>query len=289
MSLLYNLSTLFPSLERPHQKRDKKRAENKDGEKPESGPLPNGLHESESLATRRSVHPSHPWIGFLDHDICELDMSTTKWHRKNVEGSLFVVERKVGKGTSNSNSRFQFVVLNRLSDERFVESIAKDAVELSEKYLLYKTDSDEVRNGCGFTTRKNRRIYTRLFRECKRWREVVYTNNEDSVGKSSSSIDDVASLFQSAMGVEMLPLKSKPKKPDGGKKKSGGGGNGEAAITRDAIRKAMLRLATNDAFLDAIAERVGTVSKKMWRKLFAPKREKKERAMKLNAVVLSRL
>ena len=75
----------------------------------------------------------------------ELDMSTTKWHRKNVEGSLFVVERKVWKGTSNSNSRFQFVVLNRLSDERFVESIAKDAeFELSEKYLLYKTDSDEV-------------------------------------------------------------------------------------------------------------------------------------------------
>ncbi len=45
------------------------REENKDGEKPESGPLPNGLHESESLATRRSVHPSHPWIGFLDHDV----------------------------------------------------------------------------------------------------------------------------------------------------------------------------------------------------------------------------
>ena len=32
---------------------------------------------------------------------------------------------------------------------------------------------------------------------------------------------------------------------------------GEAAITRDAIRKAMLRLATNDAFLDAIASELG--------------------------------
>ena len=31
MSLLYNLSTLFPSLERPHQKRDKKRARRKQG------------------------------------------------------------------------------------------------------------------------------------------------------------------------------------------------------------------------------------------------------------------
>ena len=59
------------------------------------------------------------------------------------------------------------------------------------------------------------------------------------------------------MGVGNAPAKSKPKKPDGGKKKSGGGGNGEAAITRDAIRKAMLRLATNDAFLDAIASELG--------------------------------
>ena len=76
----------------------------------------------------------------------ELDMQTTKWHRKNVEGSLFVVERK--KSSTNSNSsRFQFIVLNRLSDERFVESIAKDAeFEMSEKYLLYKTDTDGERS-----------------------------------------------------------------------------------------------------------------------------------------------
>ena len=188
----------------------------------------------------------------------ELDMTTTKWHRKNVEGSLFVVERKVGKGTSNSNSRFQFVVLNRLSDERFVESIAKDAeFELSEKYLLYKTDSDEV-NGVWFYDEKEQtNIYEIIQRAQEMERSGVYTNNEDGVGKSSSSIDDVASLFQSAMGVGNAPAKSKPKKPDGGKKKSGGGGNGEAAITRDAIRKAMLRLATNDAFLDAIASELG--------------------------------
>jgi hypothetical protein len=189
----------------------------------------------------------------------ELDMSTTKWHRKNVEGSLFVVERKVGKGSggsSGSGSRFQFIVLNRLSDERFVESIAKDAeFEMSEKYLLYKTDADEV-NGVWFYDEKEQtNIYEIIQRAQEMERTGVYANNDDGNGggKSSSSIDDVASLFQSAMGVGGAASSAKPKpKKETGKKKSGGG-SGEGTVTRDAIRNAMLRLATNDAFLDAIA------------------------------------
>ena len=101
-------------------------------------------------------------------------------------------------------------------------------------------------------------IYEIIQRVQEMERSGVYTNNEDSVGKSSSSIDDVASLFPiSDKWVEMLQ-RNRSKETRWWKKKSGGGGNGEAAITRDAIREAMLRLATNDAFLDAIASRVGT-------------------------------
>jgi len=60
-------------------------------------------------------------------------------------------------------------------------------------------------------------------------------------------------LFQSAMGVGGAASSAKPKpKKETGKKKSGGG-SGEGTVTRDAIRNAMLRLATNDTFLDAIA------------------------------------
>ena len=261
MSLLYNLSTLFPSLEqRPHQRETRRSARDKKTRMVKNPKVDHTQTDSMNLKVLRRDDPSIQAILGSASSITmyELDMSTTKWHRKNVEGSLFVVERKVGKGTSTSNSRFQFVVLNRLSDERFVESIAKDAeFELSEKYLLYKTDSDEV-NGVWFYDEKEQtNIYEIIQRAQEMERSGVYTNNEDGVGKSSSSIDDVASLFQSAMGVGNAPAKSKPKKPDGGKKKSGGGGNGEAAITRDAIRKAMLRLATNDAFLDAIASELG--------------------------------
>ena len=205
----------------------------------------------------------------------ELDMQTTKWHRKNVEGSLFVVERK--KSSSNSsNSRFQFIVLNRLSDERFVESIAKDAeFEMSEKYLLYKTDTDEV-NGVWFYDEKEQtNIYEIIQRAQEMERSGIYANNGEEGGggggtgttkSGGSSIDDVASLFQSAMsgfgGGAEKPAKPKPKKETNiaaGKKKSGGVGSsaGEnssgAMITRDAIRNAMLRLATNDQFLDAVA------------------------------------
>ena len=205
----------------------------------------------------------------------ELDMQTTKWHRKNVEGSLFVVERK--KNSSNSSSsRFQFIVLNRLSDERFVESIAKDAeFEMSEKYLLYKTDTDEV-NGVWFYDEKEQtNIYEIIQRAQEMERGGIYANNGEEGGggggtgttkSGGSSIDDVASLFQSAMsgfgGGAEKPAKPKPKKETNiaaGKKKSGGVGSsaGEsssgAMITRDAIRNAMLRLATNDQFLDAVA------------------------------------
>ena len=201
----------------------------------------------------------------------ELDMQTTKWHRKNVEGSLFVVERK--KNSSNSSSsRFQFIVLNRLSDERFVESIAKDAeFEMSEKYLLYKTDQDEVNGVWFYDEKEQRNIYEIIQRAQEMERSGIYANNAEEGGgtgttkSGGSSIDDVASLFQSAMsgfgGGAEKPAKPKPKKETNiaaGKKKSGGVGSsvGESSsgvITRDAIRNAMLRLATNDQFLDAVA------------------------------------
>ena len=141
MSLLYNLSTLFPSLERPHQKRDKKRAQKKT-RMVKNPKVDHSQTDSMNLKVLRRDDPSIQAILGSASSITmydQLDMSTTKWHRKNVEGSLFVVERKVGKGTSNSNSRFQFVVLNRLSDERFVESIAKDAeFELSRNICCIK-------------------------------------------------------------------------------------------------------------------------------------------------------
>ena len=62
--------------------------------------------------------------------------------RKNVEGTLFVVKRRV-------EPRFQFVVLNRLSTENCREDlIGAFEFELSPPYLLYR-NSEEV-NGIWF-------------------------------------------------------------------------------------------------------------------------------------------
>lgn len=60
------------------------------------------------------------------------------WDRKNVEGSLFVVER-------SSAPRHQFVVLNRLSSENLVETVDESfQTELTEQFLLYRNSSSEI-------------------------------------------------------------------------------------------------------------------------------------------------
>lgn len=65
------------------------------------------------------------------------------WDRKNVEGSLFVVER-------TGAPVHQFVVLNRLSSENLVESINEDfQMELTEQFLLYRNAAQEI-NGIWF-------------------------------------------------------------------------------------------------------------------------------------------
>ena len=124
----------------------------------------------------------------------ELNMQTTKWHRKTWKDPY---SWSNGKSSTNSNSsRFQFIVLNRLSDERFVESIAKDAeFEMSEKYLLYKTDTDG--NGVWFYDEKEQtNIYEIIQRAQEMERSGIYVNNGEEGGgtgttkSGGSSIDD---------------------------------------------------------------------------------------------------
>lgn len=65
------------------------------------------------------------------------------WDRKNVEGSLFIVERVAAP-------KYQFVVLNRRSSENLVESINEDfQMELTEQFLLYRNSAQEI-NGIWF-------------------------------------------------------------------------------------------------------------------------------------------
>jgi len=63
---------------------------------------------------------------------------TKQWDRKNVEGSLFVVER-------STEPSHQFVVLNRLSSENLVESINENfQTELTDQFLLYRNLNAEI-------------------------------------------------------------------------------------------------------------------------------------------------
>ncbi|XP_071908462.1 mRNA-decapping enzyme-like protein isoform X2 [Coffea arabica] len=73
----------------------------------------------------------------------EFNLDLNQWSRKDVEGSLFVVKR-------NTQPRFQFIVMNRLSTENLVEDLLSDfEFEIQVPYLLYRNAAQEV-NGIWF-------------------------------------------------------------------------------------------------------------------------------------------
>ena len=68
----------------------------------------------------------------------QFNEDTKAWDKRNVEGSLFIVERA-------SEPRHQFVVLNRLSSENLVETIDENfQTELTDQFLLYRNLSSEI-------------------------------------------------------------------------------------------------------------------------------------------------
>ncbi|XP_031498526.1 mRNA-decapping enzyme-like protein [Nymphaea colorata] len=73
----------------------------------------------------------------------EFNIEQSRWSRKDVEGSLFVVKR-------NTQPRFQFIVMNRRNTDNLVENLLGDfEYEVQGPYLLYKNASQEV-NGIWF-------------------------------------------------------------------------------------------------------------------------------------------
>ena len=68
----------------------------------------------------------------------QFNEETKAWDRRNMEGSLFVVER-------SSEPRYQFVVLNRLSSENLIETIDDSfQTELTDQFLLYRNLQSEI-------------------------------------------------------------------------------------------------------------------------------------------------
>ncbi|CAN6439142.1 unnamed protein product [Victoria cruziana] len=73
----------------------------------------------------------------------EFNIEQSRWSRKDVEGSLFVVKR-------NTQPRFQFIVMNRRNTDNLVENLLGDfEYEVQGPYLLYKNAAQEV-NGIWF-------------------------------------------------------------------------------------------------------------------------------------------
>ena len=220
-----------------------------------------------------------------------LDVATTQWTRKHVEGSLFVVQRAAA-ATESDNSidpEFQFVVLNRLSDARFVEAIdaagdSRAEFERSDKYVLYKTATGEV-NGIWFYDEKEQKEVYECVERCRKGRIPKWASNvsgggsgsggsgnelegnrsEKSRNKATQStrsqltveMDDVVKLFKSTAATIESTSKQQQKASKSKATASGSGKQQNAAVTsremsRDAIRNAMLRLATNDVFLDLV-------------------------------------
>ncbi|XP_010549599.1 PREDICTED: mRNA-decapping enzyme-like protein isoform X2 [Tarenaya hassleriana] len=73
----------------------------------------------------------------------EFDTESCQWGRKKVEGPLFVVKR-------NTQPIFQFIVMNRLRTDNWVENLIEDfEFEIQRPYLLSRNASQEV-NGIWF-------------------------------------------------------------------------------------------------------------------------------------------
>jgi len=71
------------------------------------------------------------------------DKITATWHRKEVEGTLFIVRRKQAPF-------YQFLVMNRLNTENMVEEISADfQIQNTDPYMLYSNKNNEV-NGIWF-------------------------------------------------------------------------------------------------------------------------------------------
>ncbi|GAB2234818.1 hypothetical protein Drorol1_Dr00004084 [Drosera rotundifolia] len=105
------------------------------------------------------------------------DGDSSQWSRKDVEGSLFVVKR-------NSQPRFQFIVMNRLSTDNLVEDLLGDfEYEVQVPYLLYRNASQEI-NGIWFYNARDCEEVANLFSRILNAFSKVPTKTKISSSKS---------------------------------------------------------------------------------------------------------
>jgi hypothetical protein len=87
----------------------------------------------------------------------DFDVSTSQWSRKDVEGSLFLVQRRDG--------RFRFVILNKKGDSGdYWEDVAEGfSCDKQEPYVMYKTAAGVV--GIWFYEEQDCEKFARLFED----------------------------------------------------------------------------------------------------------------------------
>ncbi|XP_026401471.1 mRNA-decapping enzyme-like protein isoform X1 [Papaver somniferum] len=95
----------------------------------------------------------------------KFNVELSRWSRKDVEGSPFVVKR-------NAQPRFQFIVMNRRSTENLVEDLLGEfEYEVQVPYLLYRNLAQEV-NGIWFYNSREcedvANLFGRIFNACSK-------------------------------------------------------------------------------------------------------------------------
>ncbi|KAJ7971602.1 mRNA-decapping enzyme-like protein [Quillaja saponaria] len=120
-----------------------------------------------------------------------LNIESNQWSRKDVEGSLFVVQR-------STQPRFQFIVMNRRNTDNLVENLLGDfEYELQVPYILYRNAAQEV-NGIWFYNPSECEDVANLFTKIL----DSYTKLPQQT-KASSSKDG----FEELEAVQTMPLK----------------------------------------------------------------------------------
>jgi len=137
-----------------------------------------------NLASLQRIDPYIVGILMSSPQVALYKYAGTEWEKTNIEGTLFVYERKC-------EPCFGFLILNRLSSTNLIQPITKD-IELQDKtpFLLYRTKDI---NGIWFYEQTN----------CKKLFQII----NQVINKVKSGSNEVLSFASAAKGAGNVAVK----------------------------------------------------------------------------------
>jgi hypothetical protein len=178
------------------------------------------------------------------------------WQRKDVEGSLFIVER-------SCFPHYQLVVLNRLSTENFCENLSPQLqMKANEPYLLFRNADNEI-TGIWFYNKEEQQKIGALIKSIIEGK-ISYEKQSPSSAEGPIVLEPADDPEQSATmhlkakqsHVNTLdsPWRESQTHPVGLSHPTSLSNTSRASVTRDDLKRALLSLVQDDNFVNMVYE-----------------------------------